>query len=515
MTVAVRTIPKLLWLLVPAAGLYLYRLESAPVYLYNTEVLFSLQAHAIASSARDLDGRLLPLYFQMRPIGDNVWFQPMLVYFTALVLEILPMSETVVRLPTVMVGLTNIVLMYWVAKRIFKRELLALIAAALLALTPAHLMTSRFAMDYLYPVPFVLAWLLCFSAFLERGRLSHLFAATSLLGIGFYSYIASVVMMPFYLLLTCLALLRERHISVKPYAVALAGFVWPLSPLLFWLRAHPAYSDTVGRYGFLHSLRDALHFFAITDRVNVYWSFLNPSYLFLTGGVDVMDSTRRVGVFLIPLSVLFLVGINRVVNVRRSSIGLIVLIGFLFAPLAAMIPAEAYAIDRELEVLPFGVLLAMFGIECLLSAPAKKWRMACLGLLGLVPLQFGIFYRDYQGDYRARSAGMYGGNLRGAIEEIIAQDDRQPAPSIYLSNDIAYVDSYWKFYLMKYGRQNLIGRTTRVNPAEVHIRAMPVNALVLLPTQYESGSLSKSNDLRTLKLIAEPDGSVMFAVRQR
>ena len=33
-------------------------------------------------------------------------------------------------------------------------------AALLLALTPAHFIHSRFALDYLYPVPFTLAWLL-------------------------------------------------------------------------------------------------------------------------------------------------------------------------------------------------------------------------------------------------------------------------------------------------------------------------------------------------------------------
>ena len=51
-------------------------------------------------------------------------------------------------------------------------------------------------------MPFVLAWLLCLLAFLEHPRSRTLFAATSFLGVGIYSYIASTIMMPFYLAMT-------------------------------------------------------------------------------------------------------------------------------------------------------------------------------------------------------------------------------------------------------------------------------------------------------------------------
>ena len=316
----------------------------------------------------------MPLYFQMRPIGDNVWFQPALVYFTALFLTALPVSEWALRLPSAIVGVIDVVLVYCIAKRLFGSGRPALLAAALLALTPAHFIHSRIAMDYLYPVPFVLGWLLCLMIFLERGNLRLLFLATSLLGLGLYSYIASLIMMPVYLALTGLALALTAKRPVQHYIVALAGFAWPIVFMAAWLGSHPGtVGDTLSRYGLgaeseptrpitglpvsemLSELRRSARLSSLTGRVSLYWYFFDPSYLFVTGGyANVLNSTRHVGVFLIPLLVAVPVGLWRLAVTRKTAVTIIVLLGFATAPLAACLAVpEGYAIDRELELLPF------------------------------------------------------------------------------------------------------------------------------------------------------------------
>src|SRR5689334_19330334 len=59
--------------------LYGAGLTYSPPYLHEAELLFGLHAHAIATTGHDVYGRLLPLYFQMKPIGENVWFHPAIV----------------------------------------------------------------------------------------------------------------------------------------------------------------------------------------------------------------------------------------------------------------------------------------------------------------------------------------------------------------------------------------------------------------------------------------------------
>src|SRR5262249_27640982 len=72
------------------AALYAWRLADAPIYLSHDEVLFALHAQAIAATGHDLNGRLLPLYFQ---ITSNYWAQPFVVYATAASLAFLPLAE--------------------------------------------------------------------------------------------------------------------------------------------------------------------------------------------------------------------------------------------------------------------------------------------------------------------------------------------------------------------------------------------------------------------------------------
>ena len=147
----------MLLLVAGAAILYTVDLGHAPIYLHEAEVLFALHAHAIATTLHDANGRLLPLYFEMPQIGENVWFHPAIVYAMAPFLAVLPLSEAAIRLPSVVVGLIDLVLVFIIARRLFDSDRWALAAAALLALTPSHFIHSRMAMDYLYPVPFVLA----------------------------------------------------------------------------------------------------------------------------------------------------------------------------------------------------------------------------------------------------------------------------------------------------------------------------------------------------------------------
>src|SRR5689334_2468822 len=71
-------------LVVIAALLYGRRLEYAPPHVEIDEVLIAIDAHAIATTGRDLRGELLPLYSQT---AEHSWYQPLVIYLTALVLK--------------------------------------------------------------------------------------------------------------------------------------------------------------------------------------------------------------------------------------------------------------------------------------------------------------------------------------------------------------------------------------------------------------------------------------------
>ena len=85
-------------LLIATALMYGRRLAFAPPYVEIDEVLIGLDAQQIASTGRDLRGEFLPLYSQT---AEHSWYQPAIIYVTALTLKLLPFSEWSVRVPTV------------------------------------------------------------------------------------------------------------------------------------------------------------------------------------------------------------------------------------------------------------------------------------------------------------------------------------------------------------------------------------------------------------------------------
>ena len=181
------------------AALYLPRLQDAPIYPVRDEMYFGLTAHSLATTGRGPSGLFMPVYFPIGPLERPVmWFQPMLMYAIAIVVRVLPFTEASIRLPMVAAGIVDVVLMYLVAKLLFKGELLAITAAVLLALTPAHFVYSRCALDYQAPLPFILGWLLFVLRYCRHGQPRQLLVAGLLLGVGLYSYIGAYILMPVY-----------------------------------------------------------------------------------------------------------------------------------------------------------------------------------------------------------------------------------------------------------------------------------------------------------------------------
>jgi 4-amino-4-deoxy-L-arabinose transferase-like glycosyltransferase len=517
--------------------IYAWRLDFAPPYLHEAEVLFSLHAQAIATTAHDVYGRFMPLYFEMRPLGETTWWHPALVYVTALFLKVLPFSESMVRLPSVIVGLVDIVLMYFIAIRLFDRRWLAVLTAVLLALTPAHFIQSRIAMDYIYPVPFTLAWLLCLLVFLERRNPRMLFLATSFLGIGVYSYIASVVMMPVYLVCTWLVLMRTTTDRLRHCLIAAAGFAWPLIILPLWLAYHPqVVSQTVRRYAqpaavplsgstqglpldaALEELRRAVRFGNVTGRISLYWYFFDPAYLFVTGGyASVMNSTRHVGVFVLPFLALVPVGVWHVATTERTVVAGLVVAGFLTAPFAALLVPEPYTIDREMTVVAFAVLLAAYGVASLFAARRGWMRTVVWVLLALVPLHFGYLMYDYFGDYRGRSAFWFEYNHRDALEEVIARSANDRDLPVYLSaRSDPYIESYWQFSTIKHHREDLLTRTVYFDSETLDVASIPPGALVVM-NRNDPALLPHvaAGRLRQLREIPEPAEAPYFRVLEK
>jgi 4-amino-4-deoxy-L-arabinose transferase-like glycosyltransferase len=387
--------------------IYARHLDVAPPALLPDEAAAIRQAESIAQTGRDLDGRRFPLFFHLH---DNVWTQPLPVYFMALMRPVVGSSEAAVRVPSVIVAALDVALIYLVAARLFGRGSLALLGAALLTLAPLHFIHGRLALGAVYPVAFILTWLLFLAEFVRYKDSSRLFAAALSLGAGFYAHQSSVLTMPAFLVLTLLTI-RSLQGSLSQYGAALLGFAVPLVILVPWFYWHyDVFRFTLGDWG-LHTLanpRDGLRYSlfswpALGRRSMVYWGFFSPSYLFFTGGDDLAGSTRQAGIFLGLTAIPLLYGVYHIVTSRWSDpMWRVILVAFALAPVAAATFNDPKAAGRALGMLPLGVLIAVAGFEALVRPRVRMMQVAALLVLLLLPIQFYRFYADYFTQYPQR-----------------------------------------------------------------------------------------------------------------
>jgi 4-amino-4-deoxy-L-arabinose transferase-like glycosyltransferase len=459
------------------AALYFFDLAATPVYLGGDEAHFGVVADAIARTGRNLRGDLLPLFVNLadpfgeksQPWGDT-WYQPFLFYLTALAVKVLPFSEAAVRAPAAFLGgVVSPLLMYFVALRLLRNRLQAMVAALVLALAPVHLILSRQALDYICPLPFVLGWLWCLIAFVQTGRVVFAAAGGLLLGIGCYSYIASWAMMPIYLALSWFVFHRAGRGFARPAAAATIGFALPLVVLIPWLWMNPQMlRETVARYSFSDtavarsSAADDASIVQLASRtLRTYTSFFDPVTLFVRGGPSMTTSTARTGVFLLPVAIWLPAGLY-VLWRRRDPAGIhwVLLAGLLTAPIPAALKGEPYMVQRALYMIPFAALISAMGFMLMWQARHRMVRAAAMLLLLAAPIQFAEFYFDYFTHYKFRSAFYYDSIAFRDVAEYLF--DQAPAPAYYFADDLDDVDAKWRFYAIKHARQEVLTRTRYV-----------------------------------------------------
>lgn len=406
---------------------YFDRLGASDAYLSIEEVQHARQVESLAASGRSITGQFLPLYFSEPgfPAGRD----PLWIYAGAAVIKAAAFSEALVRAPSTVAGLAAVALMYLIAARIFRSRAVGAVAALLLAFTPAHFFQSRIATSQIAPVLCVLVWLLFLARYFDGGRRRDLCVAAAALGVGLYTYLPAVFMMPAFFACTLLALTRAgdgrgqtpaRRVDLL---AAVATFAVALAPLAWWHLPHSErYAQLLDYYsghGY-NTARPALTTLpGVLSRADLWWNAFNPGLLFFSGDANIRFSTRGVGHFLIPVGVLAGIAVARRFRGFDPRMRVVVTAALLAAPLPAMLAAD-FEIKRWLTIVPFAILAAACGFHEMRRWPRRWFVPASALLAAIATVQFVAFAKDYHGEYRVRSIPWFGGNIRAAVASVLA-----------------------------------------------------------------------------------------------
>jgi len=368
-------------LVLAVVGLHYADLGAAPPGFFSDEASVAYDAQGIATDLRDEHGDLLPVFFQ----AFGTWRGSLLIYVMAAVFRVAGPGVLQARAVTTTASLLTAALLGLLVHRLFGARWLSLGAFAVAALTPWLFTTGRLAFEPV-TLPAVLAgFLLLWHAADRSGRASLGFAAGIALGLSVYAYISAWLYAP----LLCLALVvaelpraRWRLLVATSFGVELA-----VLPMAFFLGAHPG--ALTARYHLVQAWLPGHPLLENVGRVwRVYTSGFSPGYLFsqvfwVQGG--------ELFAILAPALAVGLVGLWQV---RGERFWRLVFLGLLLAPVPGALTTDFSHDLRNLEGLPFYVLIMALGVWRL--APLlQRERLVAAGLAGLLAFQCLWFLSDY------------------------------------------------------------------------------------------------------------------------
>ena len=380
-----------------ALAFLLYSIQLGRTPLSADEIQLLQQAQSITETGRDLAGRSTPLFLQ---VADEYWQQPMAVYATAAMSAVRP-AALASRAASALVAAISAGLLYLLLSRIHPDSWVPLLATTLFALTPIMVVSARVGLDGIYPVPFVIAWLLGMRESLSSGRLRPAMFGAFALGAGVFAQPAAPLTMGFLVVAGMAGLWAAGTRAWRPHASIVAAFALPVGLAAVWFTMHPeTYPDTFGRWVIhaahlrypLEGLRALVNWITLGTRLSIYWGSFDPSWLFLDAPDRGGTQLRGVSPFLSVTAVLAGLGLARLVQGKATPWMLTLAAGTIVAPLAASTFGVAHAVEAFLPLVPFVVLFGAEGIADISGRQSLTAKAIGGGLALLLIVEFARFY---------------------------------------------------------------------------------------------------------------------------
>lgn len=195
-----------------------YKFGSVPAGMHQDEASLAYDAWSLLKFGVERNGFRFPIMLAAYGCGMS---GTLAAYLMMPFIQLFGLVPFATRMVNLIGGLAAIPLLYLLAKRVWNKDV-ALLSAFLLAISPWHIMQSRWGLDCnLFPPLFLLA-----TYFLVRSREDPRFVAAALAvyGLSLYSYATSYFVVPLFLLGSALYLLYHQKAHKLKAPWLLLGF---------------------------------------------------------------------------------------------------------------------------------------------------------------------------------------------------------------------------------------------------------------------------------------------------
>lgn len=395
-----------------AAVLRFAGLAHNPPSLSWDEVSHGYNAYSILKTGQDEWGQAFPLA-NFRAYGD--YPLPLYMYLSMPGISFLGLNEFSIRFPSALFGTLLVLLGYFLAKTMLKRERLALLTALLIAISPWSLLTSRQALQ---ATPSIFFLTLGIWLFLKKDKGKWLPTwGTICLGLSAYAYHNTRILAP--LLFVALLLLykdtlfKSKQLFLSAILVATIFFM----PLIFILTSEEgsARATWVGilNQGAINQINESrgnsslagslprffynkVTYFALNSASN-YIGYFSPKFLFFEGGTHYQFSIPHFGI-LYPVTlpffylglIVFLLRFRALEKEKRF-----ILIWLLLAPLPAAITRDPYQAVRAMTMITPVFLVTSFGFGYVADYLKNKDKQAQKFFWGIFALGILLSFMSY------------------------------------------------------------------------------------------------------------------------
>src|ERR1043166_583759 len=459
--------------------LWLDGLSTNPPGFYVDEGCLAYNAHLIATTGAEDDGKTFPLYIHCYTQGWSQYHSPSQVYGLALpylfispsVLSARIFAATLVFLATLLLGL--------LAAKISGRTSVGIIVALTAMATPWIFEFSRLVMETFVLIPAIVLFLYCLYAIhnKERWRFTDILCLALLLTLITYSYATGRVIGPLF----GLGLLIFAVNWHKFFAVVKIGVIYALTmiPLVVVYIRDPLVIS--GRFLRATNLDKADPLLDNLGRVvSALWQDFSLGFFIFTGDELLRHHVPNSGMgelFIATFALGILGLIVIVIRHRKSTWWRFTLYGAFASMLPGAITFERHHAMRELAFPIFFLIYTVPAISWLTGLYEKRqvetpsgrevettssrsrdlfWRRALLGtLLVLTAVQAAVF------QVRFRTNGVdinrivvFNGQYKDVLDNALQQEERP----IYLhdSGEPTYILGFWYAATEGYDRSNFV-----------------------------------------------------------
>lgn len=208
----------LIGIVLVAAALRLWQLGSYPA-LNADEAAIGYNVYSLLETGKDEHGNSWPIHFQS--FND---FKPSLYFYIVLpIVKTFGLNEWSVRIPGAIMGVLTTILIYLLAKELFRNEKLSLIAAAMLAISPWHIHFSRGGWEVNCGTFLITLGVWLFLKYVNSSKLKYLLLSVLSFTFSLYAYHAARIISP--LLAISLVIIYARSVFKKIKHLIIAGVI--------------------------------------------------------------------------------------------------------------------------------------------------------------------------------------------------------------------------------------------------------------------------------------------------